>query len=175
MHIADRIVLAFYTLLVAIISLMIICFVIGIFPLEFALSQITLTHGRWEVIAAAALLFLVSIRLLVTGIGSGVAKDLTVRISDGGTVRVSMDAVRKFVEKSAAQVRGVHNVKARVAAGSDDLFINMTAGVLPEMNVPETSLLMREKVKTSVKETIGREVSNVDIFFNTISYDTKEK
>ncbi|MDR2005975.1 MAG: alkaline shock response membrane anchor protein AmaP [Acidaminococcales bacterium] len=175
MRIADRIVLAFYTLFLAVVSLMLICFAVGLFPFELVLNQLTMLHGRWELTAAAVLLFLISIRLLIAGVGGGGPKDLIVRISDGGTVRISMSAVRKFVEKSAAQVRGVHNVKARIAAGNDDLHIKMTAGVLPEMNVPETSRLIREKVKNSVRETIGREVSEVDIFFNTISYDAKEK
>ncbi|MDR3349292.1 MAG: alkaline shock response membrane anchor protein AmaP [Acidaminococcales bacterium] len=175
MHIVDRIVLAFYTLFIAAISLAMLCFALGLFPFEFALNQITLFYGRWEVAAAAAALFLVSLRLLAAGIGGRGAKELAVPMSDGGTVRISMSAVRKFVEKTVAQVRGVHNVKAQISAVGDELRIKLAAGVLPEMNVPETSRLVREKVKNNVKETIGREVSEVDIFFNTIAYDVKEK
>jgi uncharacterized alkaline shock family protein YloU len=161
-------------LLVAALSLAAIFFAGGIFPLEPALGQIALLYGRWEAIAAAAVFFAISLRLLVAGTGGG-PRELIVRIDDEGTVRISMAAVRKFIEKSAAQVRGVHNVKARVAARSGDLRVKMTAGVLPEVNVPEISELMRKKVMISVKETVGREVSEVDILFDTISYDAKEK
>ena len=174
MRIADRIMLALYTLLLAAASLVVVGFAAGLLPLEPELDELRLLVGRWEVIAGACVLFLVSVRLLLAGLGGG-PKELTLRIADGGRVSISMTAVHKFVEKAAGQVRGVHNVKARVTSKGDDLNIKLTAGILPEMNVPDTSQRIEEKVKNSVKETIGRDVSNVHIFFNTISYDAKDK
>ena len=174
MHILDRIILAFYTILLAAASVLTICFSVGLLPVDLALEQLRLMAGRWEVVAGAGILFLVSVRLLLAGLG-GEPKELTLSVNEGGQVRISMAAVRKFVEKSGSQVKGVHNVKARVLAKGDNLKIELTAGVLPEMNVPITSKNLQEKIKNSVKETIGRDVADVHITFNTISYDAKNK
>jgi uncharacterized alkaline shock family protein YloU len=176
MHIADRIILTLYTLMMVAVSLTAMLFYLGFFPFDLLVHYITALHGRWETIVSAAVLFLVSVRLLIAGIGGGGgSRDLTVHIGDEGVVKISIVAVRKFIEGSAAQVRGVHNIKAKISVKGDNLQVKLTAGVLPEANIPEISKLMQDKIKDSVKETIGREVSGIQILFNTISYEAKPK
>ncbi len=175
MSIADRIILALYTIMMAVVSALIVCFVARVFPVEVLHEHLNTIPGSWEFAVGGVVMFLVSIRLLIAGITRGGPKDITVHIGDGGVVRVSMSAVDKFVEKTAAQVRGVHTVKARISTSGDFLKVKMVAGVLPEANIPEISVLLRDKVKAGVKETVGREVSEVETLFNTIAYEASNK
>ncbi len=175
MRIADRILLTLYTIVMAAVSVLIVCFVAGMFPVAAIADYLHMIPGRWEFAVIGVLIFILSIRLLVAGVTRVGPKDIVVHIGDEGVVRVSMAAVEKFVEKTAAQVRGVHNVKTWVNASGDMLKVKITAGVLPEANIPEISKIVQDKIKTSVKETVGREVSEVEIIFNTISYEAKSK
>lgn len=175
MNIADRIILAFYTVLMAAVSIVVICFALRLFSFEFVVSFLEVIPGRWDVLLAAIIVFFVSIRFLIAGISTGGHKEITVHIGDEGVVRVSLNAVRTFIEKTAAQVKGVHDVKAKLKANADTINVKIIAGVLPEVNIPETSRIIQKKIKESVKDTIGREVSEVELLFNTISYEAKSK
>lgn len=175
MNIADRIMLALYTVIMAIISLLFIAYSAGAISFETVSSHLQAFQGRWEVILAAVLFLLISIRFLITGMNIGATKEITVHIGDDGYVRISIEAIKKFIEQSALQVRGIHNVKARVSTEGDFLKAKVFAGVLPEANIPETSRILHKKIRDSVKDTVGREISDVEIIFNTISYEAKNK
>lgn len=175
MRIADRIILAFYTLMMAAVSVLLVVFVIGLFPLELVTEYLRLVPGSWEFAVGGILFFIVSIKLLIAGVSRGGPKEITVHIGDDGVVRVSLAAVEKFISKTASQVRGVHNVKVKVFTNGDLLKVQIVAGVLPEANIPDISKLVQSRVKDGVKETVGREVSEVQILFTTISYEEKSK
>jgi uncharacterized alkaline shock family protein YloU len=51
----------------------------------------------------------------------------------------------------------------------EKLTVRLTAGISPEMNVPDVSKLMQDKIKSSVRETIGREMSSVNILVSAIA------
>ena len=175
MNIADRIILAFYTILMAAVSIIVICFSLGLFSFDFVVSFLEPIPGNWWVVGTAALIFLVSIRLLIAGISTQGSKEIVLHVGEEGVVRISVSAVRKFIEKTATQVRGVHDAKVKLFVRSDAIKVKIIAGVFPEVNIPETSKVMQKKIQESVKDTIGREVSEVEILFNTISYEAKSK
>ena len=175
MNIADRVILTFYTIMMAAVSVVVICFALGFFSFELVIGFLGIIPGRWDVLLVAAVVFLVSIRLLIAGINTDGHKELVIHIGDEGVVRVSLSAVRKFIEKTAVQVKGVHDVKAKVKISADTIKVKIVAGVLPEVNIPETSRVMQKKIKESVKDTIGRDVADVELLFNTISYEVKNK
>ena len=175
MNIADRVMLALYTVIMAIISALVIAFSAGAISFETVSYYIQAFQGSWEIITASVLFFLISIRLLITGMNIGANKEITVHIGDEGYVRISIEAIKKFIEQSALQVRGVHTVKARVKTEGDFIKAKLLAGILPEANIPETSRILQKKIKDSMKDTVGRELSDVEIIFNTISYEARNK
>jgi len=175
MSIINRIILIPYMLLMIIASILVICFVFNVFYLDEIVQYVRMIPGKWQVAAVAGVFLVLSIIVLFSALIRKSEKSFLVGVGQEGAVSISAVAVKNFVEKAAMQVPNVHNVKASVSTKGDALKVKLTAGILPNTNVPEVSQQLQAKVKESVKETVGKEVADVQVLFNTIAYENTVK
>lgn len=175
MSIINRIILIPYMLLMIIASVLVICFVFNVFYLDEIVRYVTMVPGKWQIAVVAGVFLVLSIIVLISALIRKKEKSFLVNVGQEGAVSVSAVAVKNFVEKAAMQVPNIHSVKADVFTKGDALKVKLTAGILPNTNVPEISQQLQTKVKESVKETVGKEVADVQVLFNTIAYDNKAK
>ena len=123
----NRFLLFLYALAVALAALGVIVLCLPVFPVPAILNEAAFLLSRWETIAGAALVFLISVHLvacsLTCGSQSGEKKakkepEAVVVRGASGEVRVAIPAVSSLAEKSASKVYGVENVEAKVEARS---------------------------------------------------------
>ncbi len=177
MGIPDRIILALYTLLMAVFSVTLTMVTLGMIPTDFFRRVITALPGNWEFAAGGAVLFIISVRLLLAGIGAlGDNNTLTLSDAESGKTIVSKRALEDYIADIAQEVYGIYGVKVKVLM-EDKTSINaqIHASLEPGVNVFEVTEEVKDNIRETVKKVVGLEVRNVELFFKKIKSNNKEK
>jgi len=177
MGIPDRIILTLYTLLMAVFAVMLILTTLGMIPPDFFMHIITALPGNWEFAAGGAVIFLLSVRLLLAGIGVlGDSNTLTLSDVDTGKTVVSKRALEDYIGDIAQEVYGIYGVKVAVEM-EDKTTINarIHASLEPGVNVFEITEEVKDNVKETIKKVVGLEVKNIELYFKKIKSNNKEK
>ena len=175
MGIIDRIILSIYTLLLAFLSMGVILLSLRLISLDLVWTGILHISGHWEAGLVGAVFLLISIRLLLAGMRSRMIKDTIVHHNDMGDVHISLDAIKNLVEKTARHTRGVRGVKVSVNLDGQGLKVSLKAVVSPEVHVPNISAELQQRVHDHIKNTVGVELADVQVFVENISNDFKAK
>ena len=169
----NRFLLFLYALAVALAALGVIVLCLPVFPVPAILNETAFLLSRWETIAGAALVFLISVHLvacsLTCGSRSGEQKEkkepeaVVVR-GASGEVRVAIPAVSSMAEKSASKVYGVENVDAKVEArrvtgedgvSSSKVAIGLEVALAAGQNVAQASDAIRAAVSEQMDNVLG--------------------
>jgi len=175
MGIFDRIILTIYTFLVTLISIGVILISLRLVSLDWAWTTLGFINQNWEVSLVGALFLLVSVRLLFAGVRSRRGKNRIIHHNEMGDVHISLDAVENLVEKAARNVRGIRNVKVYASHSSAGVKLYLKAVVSPESHVPTVTADVQERVRNYIKNTVGVELAEIQIFVNNISNDFKAR
>lgn len=177
----NRFLLFLFALAVALAALGVIALCLPVFPVPAILNDAAYLLSRWETIAVAALVFLLSVHLaacsLTCGPKSGEKKEkkepeAVVVHGASGDVRVAIPAVSGLAEKSASKVHGVESVEAKVesrrgtgedGASSSKVAVGLTAVLAAGQNVAQVSDAVRAAVSEQMNEVLGLADYSIDI------------
>lgn len=177
MGIPDRIILTLYTCIMAVFAVLLIMITLGIMPPDFFMRVITALPGNWEFALGGTVLFIISVRLLLTGIGlTGDSSTLTLADAENGKTIVSKRALEDYIADIAQEVYGIYGVKV-VVETEDKTTINarIHASLEPGVNVFETTEEVKDNIKETVKKVAGLDVRNIELFFKKIKNSGKDK
>ena len=177
MGIPDRIILTLYTCLMALFAVTMILITMGIMPPDFFMRVITALPGNWEFALGGAVIFIISVRLLLAGIGVlGESNTLTLADVDTGKTIVSKRALEEYISDIAQEVYGIYGVKV-VVDMEDKTTINarINASLEPGVNVFETTEEVKDNIRETVKKVVGLEVNNIELYFKKIKSSGKDK
>ena len=177
MGIPDRVILTLYTIVMAAFAVVLILITFGIFPTDFFISEISALPGNWEFALGGAVIFLISVRLLLAGIGVLDGNNtLTLADVDTGKTVVSKRALEEYIADIAQEVYGIYGVK--VAVSMEDkttIDARINASLEPGVNVFEITEEVKDNVKETIKKVVGLEVKNIELNFKKIKSNGKEK
>ena len=176
----NRFLLFLYTLAIALAALGVIVLCLPVFPIPVILNETAFVLSRWETMAGAALVFILSVHLLACSFSGGSKREekkekepeAVVVHGEGGEVRVAVPAVSNLAEKCALKVQGVENANAkvesrRVAGGegkaSSSVAIRLDLELGARKNVAQVSDAVRAAVSEQVNEVLGLEDYSIDI------------
>ena len=177
----NRFLLFLYALAVALAALGVIVLCLPVFPVPAILNETAFLLSRWETIAGAALVFLISVHLvacsLTCGSQSGEKKakkepEAVVVRGASGEVRVAIPAVSSLAEKSASKVYGVENVEAKVEArrvtgedgsSSSKVAVGLELAVAAGQNVAQISDAVHAAVSEQMNDVLGLADYSIDI------------
>ncbi len=169
MNIFDRFLLAIYSLIVAVCSLIFILFCLDFITIAQIEYWFVLARFKLEVIIGVVLLLILSIRFFSISFSRVNSKDITIKIGNDPSSKITLKALINFIEKSADQITSLHSVQAKITILKGDVLkINLTAGVLPDTDVIKVSEQVKTKIQQDIQFTIGRQVDDIQIVFNTI-------
>lgn len=86
-----------------------------------------------------------------------------------GQVNVSLQAIESLVEKIVSQFSGVREVKPRIITLPQGIGITVRVAVTPDVNLPQLSEEIQNRVKSRVLEVTGITVNSVKILVENIS------
>ena len=176
----NRFLLFLYTLAIALAALGVIVLCLPVFPIPVILNETAFVLSRWETLAVAALVFILSVHLLACSFSGGSKREekkekepeAVVVHGEGGEVRVAVPAVSNLAEKCALKVQGVENANAkvearRVAGGegkvSSSVAIRLDLELGARKNVAQVSDAVRAAVSEQVNEVLGLKDYSIDI------------
>ena len=157
MSIIDRIILTLYTCSLGVAAVLIMIVSLNLVPLDEFVAFASRIPGRWEYTVGGAVLFMMSLRLLVAGWSRGSSSSLTIDTEHEGQIHVSQRAMY-----------GVHGAKAKVKMNGQQIEVRINASIEPGINIPDTTEEVRRTVKKNILTVIGVEVSDVELYFKHI-------
>ena len=177
----NRFLLFLYALAIALAALGVIVLCLPVFPIPMILNAVAFVLSRWETMAGAALVFLLSVHLLACSFSSGSKKEekkekepeAVIVHGASGDVHVAVPAVSSLAEKSAMKVYGVEGVNAkvesrRVAGGegkapSSSVVVGLNLELGAGQNVAQVSEAVRAAVSEQMNEVLGLADYSIDI------------
>ncbi len=168
MGISDRIILTLYTFLMTVVSILVILCSLGVFPQKNIIAFIAGIPGNWIYAVGGVILLVVSLRLLITGLG--VTGDNSLKISEGenGKVHIGKGAIENYIAELAQEIYGIYNVKVIAKLEDDGIYVRINASIEPGINIPETTGEIKVNVRDSIKKVTGIDVKDIEIFFKQI-------
>ncbi|MDD3653721.1 MAG: alkaline shock response membrane anchor protein AmaP [Desulfotomaculaceae bacterium] len=117
------------------------------------------------------ILLLAGIRLFWVAVRRPGGKDRHVILAESalGQVNISLQAIENLVVKVVGQVNGVREVKPKILSDSQGVGVQVRAVVTPDINVPEVSSEIQQRIKERVFEVTGVNVSSVKVFIENIA------
>ena len=89
--------------------------------------------------------------------------------SSMGQVNVSLQAIESLVEKIVSQFNGVREIKPNIVSVPQGIGIKVRVAVTPDVNLPQLSEEIQNRVKIRVLEVTGITVNSVKIMVENIS------
>jgi uncharacterized alkaline shock family protein YloU len=169
MTLVDRVLLTVYALAVALISIFVISAFLGLPPAWNAMAILN-ALSAWQAVPIAALFFLFSIRVLLSGLRKErSSKTAITQKTELGEVRISLDALQNVAQRAALSVRGIREARTGVHSAEDGLVINTRVATSIQDNVPTLSATLQGIVKQSVEESTGMSVKEVRVLIDDIA------
>lgn len=173
MNFLDRFLMVIYTL-----GIMMLLFIAGLAALGWTtpveLLQLSLFYDRDRVIVGSIVVFylLVSLKFFLQALsGERAPAQAVVRETEMGQIRISVEALENITFKAASQIKGVKDVKPKVACLPDGVKIMVRVVVMPQISVPQVSDEIQATVREYITDTVGIKVLCVKVLVNDISSD----
>ncbi len=175
MGIFDRIILALFTLAMAVVSCLFVVMAAAgwLVPLYRIQDWLSMDNGRWVFGILSGLSLVVSLRFLYLGSRKDRPDQALVHETEMGEVHISLGAVENLVTKVAKSLKGVRDVRSSVYQRDGNLGVRIHAVVSPEVNVPDTARLIQQAVGDYTKNVVGVEVTEVKVVVNNITNEAK--
>jgi len=171
MNLLDRLLLTIYTLAIAFLSLLILLVPFNTWAYHQINHFIKLYYSNWQNILIPFFFLVVSLRLLFSGIrikksnrASGI-----VRHTEYGELKVSLYAIEEMAKKSARTIPAFREIRANAEMEQDGLIIHIAAMPLNDTNIPESTVLLQERIKNHIEEHTGIDVKQVKVSIDDIA------
>ena len=180
MNIIDRLILTIYTFCLAVLSILLMLFPFDQFDflsINSMTGYLESMKGNYVYSIVGLAFLLVSIRFLVSGVkGNKKSKKeaFLIRHTNFGELKISTQTVEGLVESVANKFTGIKNVKTTVNVFEGVLTIYLKGEVSPEINIPETTIELQDKVKDHVEKCTGVEVSEVRVEISSVTAPTRD-
>ncbi len=165
----DRVILAVYTFFFTALCVIYSAAMLG-WPAPVYLLRDIFYPGQPEVFWSLMVgLILVGGRLFWVSLRKPRGRHVVLAESTLGQIKLSLQAIENLVEKVVSQINGVREVKARIFSTPQGVGIRIRASVTPDVNVPEVSVEIQNRVKERVFEVTGISVSAVKVSIENIT------
>lgn len=175
MSILNRFLLLFYTL-----GIMVALFAVGLAVAGWTniinMFQLSLARDNDRlIIGSITVVFLIiSIKFFLHALSNEKRpSQAVVHENSNGQVRVSAEAIVNMVCRVVNQIRGVREVNPRVSFKPEGIYLFIKVIFLPEINIPQTSDEIQDKVNNYMSEVAGITIKSIKILVENISSDIK--
>lgn len=171
----ERLMLFLFSFLVSIISaLVIICLIlikIGYISAELIVDQIGIlfTYPVTEpvVFIFFLVLFIISIRLMLSGIRRRERAPI-IKSGVAGQIIISLNTFENIAISALKKIPEAKEFTAKVKKVNENVVVSINLSVMPDVNIPELSENIQNKIIEAIETTTGVKVLNVEVRINNI-------
>ncbi|NLZ55027.1 MAG: alkaline shock response membrane anchor protein AmaP [Thermoanaerobacteraceae bacterium] len=171
----DRIVIATFSLLTAIVSVIFIIISTDLISLRYFSTSLSMVYGRWETGAFGLVLLIFSLCFLVYALKSKRVPETIVRDNDLGKVCITLNAVESIVQKVIRDVEDVKESRIYIKKQEDGVSVALKITVNYDVIIPELTSELQKTIKDYVESTAGILIKNVRISVSNVSNQIKQK
>ena len=175
MSIFDRVILTIYTLVIALLSLIIIAFSFKLVSIQKFWTGFVLLYGRWEAGILGFVLLIFSIRFLLSGIKSQKHNETIIRTNEVGSVKISLVAIENLVRKVIEDIEKIKDTNVKIQMENDDVVIVLKLVITSDVVIPELSSELQNTVREYIETHTGITVKEVCISIDNIFNPQKQK
>lgn len=173
MGIVDRIFLTLYTFIMALMSILVVLCSLEVFPKSAMNNFLNYIPGNWMFAVGGIIVLLVSLRLLITGLGFSGQTSMQLSEGPNGKVHVGKTALEDYIAALSQEIYGIYNVKVVVNFVEEMINVRINASIEPGINIPATTGEIKANVRDSIKKVTGIDVKEIEIFFKQIKSQDK--
>lgn len=179
MRILDRVLLAIYTILIIIISVIAMAIALRWIPADTVYMYIRSVYDNTQVAIAVlivGLLFLViSLELLLSGSRRSTPRGAMLKSDGTGSVMLSVNAIDSMVQRSARMIEGIKDIKSSVSVDPEGTQIMLSVQVEQDVKIPELTDNLQSQVKEYVENYGGIKIKAITVRVDSISPTTRYK
>ena len=168
MGIPDRIILTLYTFLMAVVAVLVTLCSLDVFPQRAITEFIASISGNWIYAIGGVIMLLVSVRLLIAGLGISSGHSLELSDCPSGKIHIGKRALEDYIAVLSQEIYGIYNVKVIAKLEDESINVRINASIEPGINIPETTGEVKNNVKESIKKMTGIEVGDIEVYFKQI-------
>ena len=177
----DRILAAILALIVIAVGVIGILIVLNVIAADYIKTILSGMHSTWQVQAIAifgiAIILVIAIKVLFMGEKKApAAKDILLKTTENGSIRISLFTVDSLVQKHVRSVNYVRDLKSQITVcGDSSVQVTLKISFMPETNIPEVSEQLQHSTKEYIQKYSGIFVQEVAVFIDdtSISLNTR--
>ena len=116
----------------------------------------------------AVILFLVSIRLLIAGYTRRKSVSALLMNTELGIIRVSVNTLDTLTQKAVRSFQEVRDIKSLVLTEPDGIRVLLKVSILPDVEMPELTRNIQQKVKEYIESLAGIAVKEVQVYIENL-------
>lgn len=168
MNLLDRILLALNTIITLVLSLILFCVSIALFPLhEISNFILNLEYNMQFVVitlVVSLLFLLISLKLLFSGLSRNRPRSALIKNTELGLIHVSLNTLDTLTQKAVRDFSEVKDVKSTIILfQAGGIKVNLQLMIMPEVAIPELTQSVQRKVKDYIESLSGIIVNEVEI------------
>lgn len=179
MKLIDRILLAFYTFAVFLLSLLLLGMSLNIRPLWNMFGWLSYVQWDWGIaliLMAIALIFIfISFRLMFSGFAHRRPASTLLKDNELGAVRISISTLDTLAQKAVRSFSEVKDVKSIILPEADFIRVQLKITVLPDIKMPELTQNIQSRVKEYIEELSGISVKEVQLYIDNLAIAVRNR
>lgn len=144
-------------------------------PLDYMESFLQGTNERWVLGILGILSVLVSLFLLRNSFRVKNPTQTEVINTSLGKIKITNSALEHMATKVIREINGIKETKAVTKNTPQGIAIFIQVSLLPDINIPETTMTIQNKVKDYFRQIVGIEVEEVRVLVTKLSTDQKSR
>lgn len=173
MKLFDRFILALYSLILIVVSIIVMAVSLQVFPYQTLERVISSIYEYREVqlayLIVSFIILLMSLRFFVYGYKRQKKTPSIVQPGELGDVRISLDTIESIALKASRRVSGIREIRAKVEPSDNGTMIHVKATVDGQTPIPQLSDELQKHIKHDIQEIAGIHVEKVTVMISDVN------
>ncbi|AIS52377.1 hypothetical protein TKV_c12060 [Thermoanaerobacter kivui] len=163
MKLLSRFLLALFTFIVLVFSVLLIALSFGIINMDSITTVIKNLHGNWVYSILGVFLIIASLILLFDGTSKRSAIAGVTLTSKYGDINISYDTIISLAEKQVRKIDGVKSLNIYASKNQDKVQLTMNVTIAPDVIIPEIIQVVQKEIKEYIERNTSIYIENIKV------------
>jgi uncharacterized alkaline shock family protein YloU len=144
-------------------------------PIDYLEQLLTGTNERWVLGILGLVSVVVSFLLFKNSIKTKTPTQTDVINTSIGKIKITNSALEHMATKVTKEINGIRETKAIIKSTPQGIAIYIQVSLMPDINIPETTTMIQNKIKEYFAQVVGIGVEEVRVLVTKLSSDSKSR
>lgn len=142
-------------------------------PLELLTAAYNVSQVRIAFGMTGGFMMIVALYIFLLSIFRHPSQHAAIEISPQGDIDISFKAIENIIQQVAQSIRGVRNIKPIIRSNGKGVYVYLKAVIGPEINIPEASKALQDKVRDVLQSSAGLKIVEIRITVVEINHEER--